>query len=181
MIRRPPRSTLFPYTTLFRSHDAYACFDTDLLRMAVAWRGDFVSLTTMAQVSYQQPGNKNNAIPRVLGRPVVATGIYPGWTSGDPTFRDPRPAGPNPDAVGRGPIAAEQGRWNGVYVAGKEAVLAYSVAGTDVREQMGSVTSAGQVGITRTFQIGATAKPLTLVIAEVADGGSAGGRGGTAG
>src|SRR5256885_12052659 len=24
MIRRPPRSTLFPYTTLFRSHDARA-------------------------------------------------------------------------------------------------------------------------------------------------------------
>src|SRR3712207_9563752 len=24
MIRRPPRSTLFPYTTLFRSHDAEA-------------------------------------------------------------------------------------------------------------------------------------------------------------
>src|SRR2546427_3874470 len=23
MIRRPPRSTLFPYTTLFRSHDAF--------------------------------------------------------------------------------------------------------------------------------------------------------------
>src|SRR3712207_9568734 len=23
MIRRPPRSTLFPYTTLFRSHDMY--------------------------------------------------------------------------------------------------------------------------------------------------------------
>src|SRR5258708_22975536 len=23
MIRRPPRSTLFPYTTLFRSHDKY--------------------------------------------------------------------------------------------------------------------------------------------------------------
>src|SRR2546430_7385491 len=25
MIRRPPRSTLFPYTTLFRSHDSVAC------------------------------------------------------------------------------------------------------------------------------------------------------------
>src|SRR5438874_8103232 len=24
MIRRPPRSTLFPYTTLFRSHNAFA-------------------------------------------------------------------------------------------------------------------------------------------------------------
>src|SRR5437870_11054914 len=27
MIRRPPRSTLFPYTTLFRSHDAGVCGD----------------------------------------------------------------------------------------------------------------------------------------------------------
>src|SRR2546428_8854101 len=25
MIRRPPRSTLFPYTTLFRSHDVILC------------------------------------------------------------------------------------------------------------------------------------------------------------
>src|SRR3984893_19408957 len=25
MIRRPPRSTLFPYTTLFRSHDETTC------------------------------------------------------------------------------------------------------------------------------------------------------------
>src|SRR3712207_9245679 len=25
MIRRPPRSTLFPYTTLFRSHSPYGC------------------------------------------------------------------------------------------------------------------------------------------------------------
>ena len=25
MIRRPPRSTLFPYTTLFRSHSSWAC------------------------------------------------------------------------------------------------------------------------------------------------------------
>src|SRR3989441_13171984 len=28
MIRRPPRSTLFPYTTLFRSHDTTASFRT---------------------------------------------------------------------------------------------------------------------------------------------------------
>src|SRR2546426_5808569 len=27
MIRRPPRSTLFPYTTLFRSHKLYQCLD----------------------------------------------------------------------------------------------------------------------------------------------------------
>src|SRR2546430_3040093 len=28
MIRRPPRSTLFPYTTLFRSHISNQCFDS---------------------------------------------------------------------------------------------------------------------------------------------------------
>src|SRR5256885_9335675 len=27
MIRRPPRSTLFPYTTLFRSHQLVECLD----------------------------------------------------------------------------------------------------------------------------------------------------------
>src|SRR2546422_7535026 len=32
MIRRPPRSTLFPYTTLFRSHRAVGVPDGQLLR-----------------------------------------------------------------------------------------------------------------------------------------------------
>src|SRR2546422_10145957 len=31
MIRRPPRSTLFPYTTLFRSIDAAPAFDNDTI------------------------------------------------------------------------------------------------------------------------------------------------------
>ena len=168
----PERNLAVRCVILMLGNDSYACFDTDLLRVAAAWRGDFVSLTTMAQISYQQPGNKNNAISRILGRPVVATGIYPGWTSTEPDFRDPRPAGPYAPAVGRGPIAASQGRWNGLYVAGNEAVLSYSVAGTDIREQVGSVASGGQVGITRTFQTAATAGPLALVVAEVAAGGA---------
>src|SRR3712207_7842244 len=43
MIRRPPRSTLFPYTTLFRSHDAGRLGDQPvlhgLLRAAVPGLG----------------------------------------------------------------------------------------------------------------------------------------------
>src|SRR5690554_8090428 len=35
MIRRPPRSTLFPYTTLFRSIDAYHQQDLRLTRSAL--------------------------------------------------------------------------------------------------------------------------------------------------
>ena len=83
----PQRNLAVRCVVLTLGNDSYACFDTDLLRLSVAWRGQFMSLTTMAQVSYQQAGNKNNAIPRVLGRPVVATGEYPGWNP-DADFRD---------------------------------------------------------------------------------------------
>src|SRR2546422_6935924 len=34
MIRRPPRSTLFPYTTLFRSHEAHAVLAGEARRPA---------------------------------------------------------------------------------------------------------------------------------------------------
>src|SRR3712207_7562021 len=34
MIRRPPRSTLFPYTTLFRSHDPIDFSHPDVVRIA---------------------------------------------------------------------------------------------------------------------------------------------------
>src|SRR2546426_2188292 len=39
MIRRPPRSTLFPYTTLFRSHDDYNAIMVEALadRLAEAF------------------------------------------------------------------------------------------------------------------------------------------------
>src|SRR3712207_7565179 len=38
MIRRPPRSTLFPYTTLFRSHDFVQFYADHNLRPAAALR-----------------------------------------------------------------------------------------------------------------------------------------------
>src|SRR3712207_6901570 len=48
MIRRPPRSTLFPYTTLFRSPDSFERFYRDALgldreRFVHEYRNDFVS------------------------------------------------------------------------------------------------------------------------------------------
>src|SRR2546425_7577797 len=42
MIRRPPRSTLFPYTTLFRSHQRHVTSRTDL-------RGRHVDRTARAR------------------------------------------------------------------------------------------------------------------------------------
>src|SRR5258705_6170866 len=40
MIRRPPRSTLFPYTTLFRSGDShFGMSNYATVRLAPTWRG----------------------------------------------------------------------------------------------------------------------------------------------
>src|SRR5829696_2919425 len=166
----PQRNLAVRCVVVMLGNDSYACFDTDLLRLSVAWRGEFMSLTTMAQVSYDKPFNKNNAIPRVLGTPIVANGMYAGWMSGAPSFSDPRPPGPNPDDAGRGPIAPSAGRWNGISVVGNRAVLSYTVAGTEISEEMGSISAGTHLGITRTFRTGPIAQPLTLVVAEVRDG-----------
>src|SRR5437588_7607852 len=37
MIRRPPRSTLFPYTTLFRSYDTFAAISLKMVREVGEW------------------------------------------------------------------------------------------------------------------------------------------------
>src|SRR2546425_11452272 len=42
MIRRPPRSTLFPYTTLFRSQPLGGAGGTGELRVRKEWQGDRV-------------------------------------------------------------------------------------------------------------------------------------------
>lgn len=163
----PERNAAVRGIALQLGNNAYASFDPDLLRMSAGWTGEFVSMTTMAQVSYEQPLNKANDIPRVEGRPLFGTGLYPGWSAGAPTFEDPRPMGPNPADPGRGPLPDEHGEWNGIHVVGDEAVLSYSVRGTDVQEHPSSVRIGDEVGITRTFQTTATSRPLSLVAAEV--------------
>src|SRR5256885_12758738 len=39
MIRRPPRSTLFPYTTLFRSHSIAICVEDPERDVGSSWQG----------------------------------------------------------------------------------------------------------------------------------------------
>lgn len=151
---------------LFLEDDVYAAFDPDLLRMAVGWRGDSLELVTMAQVSYQEANNKENQIPRVLGRPVFTNGLYAGWQGASPVFRDPRPAGPNPADPGRGPLPSELGRWNGLYVNGRDAILSYSVHGSTVLEQPGAIVRGEEIGIARTFRVEGGTEPLTLVVAD---------------
>src|SRR5256885_3263487 len=50
MIRRPPRSTLFPYTTLFRSDSAW-CGDSDVVmnRRSAMWLGCYSRCLDVAE------------------------------------------------------------------------------------------------------------------------------------
>ncbi len=167
----PARSLTVRGPVVRLGHGAYAVFDPDLLRMAAAWVGDdALELNTMAPVSYHQAGNKRNGIPRLNTPPVFVTGLYPGWMDGRPVFRDPRPAGPNPAEPGRGPVDPARGRWNGLHVVGDRVVFDYTVHGVAVLEQPGSLRHGHTVGITRTFRLGPTSEPLTLVAAEIGNG-----------
>ena len=59
MIRRPPRSTLFPYTTLFRSYKAAAC-------VAVV-----LALGQAAQMPYTGDSEEQENIARTISKPNI--------------------------------------------------------------------------------------------------------------
>lgn len=151
-------------------NDAYACFDTDMLRWSVAWTGNFLPMVTMAQISYNDFYEKKNQIPVIGGDPQLATGLYPGWSGQNPDFLDPRPAAPDPESPSWGPLPEDLGRWNGIYVMGNETVMSYEVKGTEVYEKPGSMLSEGVTAFTRTFRVGPSSEPLSMVAAEVRQG-----------
>src|SRR5258707_4424561 len=75
MIRRPPRSTLFPYTTLFRSN-------SQLIRMEASFNGyaEGIALDTDGHVSEGSGMNVFLVHDGTLYTPPLATSILPGIT-----------------------------------------------------------------------------------------------------
>src|SRR2546430_5773036 len=64
MIRRPPRSTLFPYTTLFRS-----VFGAVVQNVLVDFVGDAVGVPPYAEVADEfELGSRENFASRIIGR-----------------------------------------------------------------------------------------------------------------
>src|SRR2546427_7896458 len=68
MIRRPPRSTLFPYTTLFRSADRPHHVDELLLALAVPQRHDLVVGVVMAGANEVRHPRIHEIVPLRDGR-----------------------------------------------------------------------------------------------------------------
>jgi glucose/arabinose dehydrogenase/cytochrome c2 len=149
---------------------SYVCFDTDMLRWTVAWTGDFLPMYLMPQVSYKDYYNKGNKIAVIAGQPKLATGLYPGWSTGKPVFEDPREAEKVENIPVWGPIAPALGRWNGVYVYGNQAVLSYRVGKTEIREIASASRFSRQTAFQRDFRIGAGADDLFFTAAEVVGG-----------
>ncbi len=121
-------------------NDAAMLFDTDLLRMAAGWSGGFIN--TRGVVFDGGHGNH----PAMVGNQAFGTAKVPGVTGDSGTFTDARPEP-------YGPIKADLGRWDGLYVHGMDVQLAYTVRGTKVLEQPTSVTANGELGFVRTFRI----------------------------
>src|SRR5688572_32409666 len=84
MLRRPPRSTLFPYTTLFRSRTRLCCSSAaDGLPRAPGGRSREAAGTQLAALScrevllaavgseHQHPGKGGNRILRFAGRSTI--------------------------------------------------------------------------------------------------------------
>src|SRR2546430_9726901 len=88
MIRRPPRSTLFPYTTLFRSRDsgilAAVCAHDNDERISTALAIDRKSTrlnSSHSQISYAVFCLKKKT---ARARPVVLQAVPPDSSAGDP-------------------------------------------------------------------------------------------------
>lgn len=151
--------------------NTYACFDTDLLRWAVGWTGDFISLTGMAQISYDDFFNKNNKFPQILGDPKWATGLYPGWEIKKAMRQDPRDKNPADRNYAWGPIPDTQGRYEGLYPQDDGVILEYRVDEVLIREKLTTDHFEGGTIFVRNLQIlPEKSENLYLHLAEVADG-----------
>ncbi|MCX6954407.1 MAG: c-type cytochrome [Verrucomicrobia bacterium] len=144
-------------------------FDQELMRVAAIWKipagGPPVSLLTVASVSYENIRKKvGGEHPRPTGPVLLSTRVHPG-VGGDAAalLSDPRPAAGAGD-VGRGPLPAEQVRFEGVELAGETAILRYHVGTTSVSEWYEPSATGGEV--LRHLEVAAHAKPLAFAVGD---------------
>lgn len=110
-----PKDNLTPRGLILNlGHELWACFDTDLLRIACIWQGKGVTPAALAPGSYHIAGQKTkdgqDSLPKPDGKVWLANGIYPGWQvlkspDDKPSFTDPREPAPSKEEVGLGPVS----------------------------------------------------------------------------
>lgn len=140
------------------NRNAYVCYDTDLMRLSLAWTGAFLDFgNTRTRIEWPPP-------PQVKGTPVFRTFPRPGWSIGD-DLSDPRPGH-------QGPLPKDRAHYRGLYVNGDRVAISCTVGNCDVLETPEVENTGTGYIFTRTFQLGKSAAPLTLLVADM--GGSSG-------
>ncbi len=161
-----PADNLTPRGLILNLGEGYwACFDTDLLRVAAIWKGAGVTPVGMAQGSYHEAGAKapegQGALPKIAGTPWMANGLYPGWQIAEgraPSLIDPRPAGPDRRELSRGPLDPVLGRFRAVRLTANGVVLEYDVHGATVQERF----VARDTAVERHFRVEGGSVPLEV-------------------
>jgi hypothetical protein len=135
---------------------ASVCFDTNLCRMAAAWTGGFLKLMgTPFEGTHRPPERSRPAIQGVLRFKTLPG---PGWAKGA-DFKDPR-------AEPYVPLPADWARYRGLYVNGSRVVFSYTVGSCPVLELPGFDDREAAWSFSRTFRIGPSSEPLTLLVCE---------------
>ncbi len=159
-----PRGIVLPL-----ENDVFVGFDTELLRVAVIWKGEFLSLESMSMMSYHAPLAKvaqgQNRLPKPRGNIMYANGLYPGWSpTNEADFKDPRPRWQDPEELGRGPLDSDKGNWEGIEDLGSGARLFYEIYGTAVTEIFSVVDIQGRSILRRQIWLGPVNESLSLVL-----------------
>jgi hypothetical protein len=143
---------------------ASLCFDTNLCRVAAGWTGGFLKLMgTPFEGTHRPPEQSRPALDGVM---KFKTLPGPGWAhQGD--FKDPRP---EPYV----PLPADWARYRGLYVNGSRVVFSYTVGRCPVLELPGFHLQEGVWTFSRTFRLGPSPEPMTLLVCEGAGGGGTG-------
>jgi hypothetical protein len=147
---------------------ASVCFDTNLCRVAAGWTGGFLKLMGTPFEGTHRPPEKSR--PAIQGQLRFKTMPGPGWAKGD-DFRDPR-------SEPYVPLPSDWARYRGLYVNGSRVVFSYTVGSCPVLELPGFEQLENAWSFTRTFRIGPSTVPLTLLVSEGAGPGGIGAVGG---
>ena len=159
-----PRAIILPL-----EDDIFVCFDTELLRVAAIWQGDFVTLDGLAILSYEVPlrkmGGGQKKLPKPIGKIIASTGLYPGWfKQGEERFEDPRSRWIDENELGRGPLPPDYGEWIGMEDLGNSAVLNYTLFGGSVSEHFRVEKAGRESVVVRTVLLGGVKETVSLVV-----------------
>jgi hypothetical protein len=123
-------------------------FDRNQLRLAAGWTGGWLSH------SDRRFGLLNTPTP--AGKMLFSTASGPGWLDAEGKAATKHPA--------TLPLPHDRGRYTGLFLHGKRAVLSYTIEGAEVLESPWLETVAGQTVLTRTLEVGPREKPLRLAV-----------------